>query len=97
MPRETAFLKARRYLTEGRLRVLRVESDRLEASCRGDGQVWHQGWHGGRWICDCPTTTDQCCHLIALRLVVIAPDPTPWRDSTTKPRPNAVSAFEAGR
>jgi hypothetical protein len=75
MPRENAFLKGRRYLTEARLRVLRVDDDRIESVCRGDGRFYRQGWIGGKWLCECPAVSDGCCHLIALRLVTVAPDP----------------------
>jgi uncharacterized Zn finger protein len=90
--RESAFTKGRRYVVEARLRVLRVENDRLEASCRGDGRVYFLGWHGGRWFCDCPSRTDQCSHLIAMRLVAVAPDSPSWTSSfaeaSTRPRLN---------
>lgn len=75
MSRESAALKARRYLTEGRLLVLRVDGPIIRAACRGDGQVYrlgHDPRHG--WRCDCPARTRDCAHLLALRLVcAVAP------------------------
>ena len=63
-------------LTEGRLRVLRVErSGLIVAECRGDsGEVYALGfdpWHG-EWRCTCPAKT-RCAHLVALMLVTTAP------------------------
>lgn len=81
MPREAADQKARRYLTEGRLTVTRVEpfyrdrapsaTDRLrvEATCRGSGQVYRLGYDGAVWWCDCPALSRRCAHLLALQLV----------------------------
>ena len=70
--RESAFVKARRYLTEGRLLILAVDRDRISALCRGDGQIYNQQMRLGFWSCDCPAVTDQCAHLRALRMVTIA-------------------------
>ena len=74
MPRENAATRARRILTEGRVIVTAVRPGVLvRAAVRGDGTVWRCGWDGGSWWCKCPVRTDQCAHLIALRLVT-APD-----------------------
>lgn len=70
---EGAPAKARRYLTEGRLSVLRVDRKIIQAQCRGDGQTYACGWYTGRWRCSCEARTDQCAHLRALRLVVDRP------------------------
>lgn len=64
--------KGRRYVTEGRLRVMLVQSDRIYAECRGQGEVWHCGYAKRRWWCDCPART-RCSHLVALQLVTAAP------------------------
>jgi uncharacterized Zn finger protein len=72
MPRENAEAKGRRYLVEGRVTVLEVDTDRISARVRGDGQVWWCGWNPGqRWWCRCPARTDRCAHLTALRLVTL--------------------------
>jgi hypothetical protein len=59
-----------RMLVTGRLRVLRVDSDFIDAECRGDsGEVYNLGWRDQRWSCSCPARTD-CSHLKALWAVV---------------------------
>ncbi len=66
--RESAATKARRYITDGRLTI--ETSARIDATCRGDGQVYELGYAHGRWHCNCPARTIDCAHLLALRLVV---------------------------
>jgi uncharacterized Zn finger protein len=68
--RESAGVKAVRYLAEGRLTITLVSGDTIRATARGDGQVYSLGFDLRRlWWCDCAARTDQCCHLAALRLV----------------------------
>jgi len=87
MSRENAQAKGRRMLVEGRLRVLRVESDLIVAECRGDsGEVYRLGFDPlvekqWGWFCECPAK-GTCSHLVALRLVVTAP-----RVRLREPRP----------
>ena len=83
--RESAETKARRYLAEGRLEVVLVADDEIEATCRGDGAAYLLGWHGA-WHCSCPARTDRCAHLVALRLVVLAGPST---------RPNRAEAGQS--
>lgn len=72
MPRENAYDKARRYLTEGRLTVHTVTDELIEASCRGDSAVVYRLRHDpGGWHCTCPAVTPRCSHLRALRLTVL--------------------------
>jgi uncharacterized Zn finger protein len=74
MTRENAETKARRYLTEGRITVIRVAGDEVRAVARGDGQLYrcgHVAGPRGGWFCTCPARADRCCHLEALRLVTI--------------------------
>lgn len=72
MTRESAAVKALRYLGEARLTVTAVDGDRVRATCRGDGEAYRCGHEPGRgWTCNCPARTDQCSHLVALRLVTI--------------------------
>lgn len=66
--RESADLKARRYLAEGRLVVTRVDQRWIVASVRGDGEVYRSTWHRGTWSCTCPAR-GRCAHLLALGLV----------------------------
>lgn len=70
--RENAAMKARRYLTEGRLVIIEVREDRISAFCRGDGAVWAVGYSPRGWECDCPALSSNCSHLLALRLVTTA-------------------------
>jgi uncharacterized Zn finger protein len=65
MTRENAAAKGIRYLAEHRLTVLRVDKERVEAECRGDGAVYRLGWEDGTWRCDCPAKAT-CAHLFAL-------------------------------
>jgi hypothetical protein len=49
-----------------------VNGDRVNAHCRGDGQVYRCGHNpASGWYCTCPARTDRCAHLEALRLVTI--------------------------
>ncbi len=67
--RESAAIKARRYLAEGRVTITDVRSDKVVAVVRGDGAHYDAGYAHGQWTCDCPAVTDRCSHLYALRLV----------------------------
>lgn len=69
--RETAAAKARRYITEGRLVILEVSENRIQAFCRGDGAIWRPQWTPFGWECDCPARSHNCAHLLALRLVTV--------------------------
>lgn len=66
--RENAATKARRYLTEARVIVTTAAPGNVTATARGDGAIYHLGY-SGHWWCSCPVRTDQCAHLIALRLI----------------------------
>jgi uncharacterized Zn finger protein len=78
MIRETVAAKAARYLTEARLTVLRVDGDQVTATCRGSGELYQLGHDRGRgWWCSCPSRTDQCSHLVALRAVTVRTTPRP--------------------
>lgn len=82
MARENAHDKARRYLTEGRLELLRVELDRPQmrrdpifAQCRGDsGEVFRLGYDAAlaEWRCSC-SARSECSHIKALKLVTTEP------------------------
>lgn len=71
--REGAPTKGRRYLTEGRVVVLEARRGHVRARVRGDGAFYDCGYSNGGWWCMCEARTDQCSHLVALRLVT-APD-----------------------
>ena len=67
--RESVQEKALRLLTQGRLRVTKVDGDLVQAECRGDsGKVYELGHDNGHWNCSCPART-ACSHLTALWLV----------------------------
>jgi uncharacterized Zn finger protein len=70
MVRESAEVKGRRYLVEGRVIVVRVSDDRVLARVRGDGRIYPVIFEEGVWSCPCPARTDQCSHMKAVRLVV---------------------------
>jgi uncharacterized Zn finger protein len=75
VPRESAAVKGRRLLAEGRLAVL-VAGDParpglIVAECKGDsGAVYSLGYdpRSDRWGCTCPAL-GRCSHLVALMLV----------------------------
>lgn len=71
---ETAAVKARRLLQEGRLMIERIDPDSgfVKAQCRGDsGTVYNLGRdpRNGQWRCTCQAHGN-CSHLLALKLVV---------------------------
>lgn len=70
MSRENAAAKARRYLTEGRLVLTRVDRSRVAGVCRGDGAVHQVSYAQRVWSCTCPARSERCAHLLAVRLVV---------------------------
>jgi uncharacterized Zn finger protein len=67
--RESAAAKGARYLTEGRLTLLRVDQDRVAAKVRGDGAVYSITWTSSEgWRCTCPAYRT-CAHVLALQAV----------------------------
>lgn len=72
MTRENAEAKGRRYVVEGRLAILDVTGDSIDAVCRGnDGAVYtirHR--RRGGWTCSCPAV-GRCAHRVAAGLVVV--------------------------
>lgn len=67
--RESVDRKARRYLAEGRLRVLSEDVGAVTATCRGGGATTYRlGRDRGGWWCTCPAR-GRCSHLTALALV----------------------------
>lgn len=69
MSRESADDKARRYLTEGRVTVVAVAAERVDAIVKGDGALWQVTYRRGGWHCPCPSR-GRCAHLLALGLIV---------------------------
>ena len=71
---ESAHVKGRRLLTEGRLVVLKVADGEITASCRGDSAEFYELRYdpaSTRWSCTCQEMKGKCSHLIALQLVTI--------------------------
>jgi SWIM zinc finger len=69
--REDARTKGARLLAEHRLTVLRVDSERVEAECRGTGAIYRLGWlPDSGWTCSCPAR-GRCSHLWALLSVTV--------------------------
>jgi hypothetical protein len=68
--RENAAMKARRYVSEGRLivRQLDEEGGTAPADCRGDGAIYSLGFEARGWWCSC-AAKGRCSHLLALGLV----------------------------
>jgi SWIM zinc finger len=69
--RESADVKAKRYLAEARLTVEQVDVNLVRATARGSGAVYDVGWtpeYG--WSCSCPAR-GRCSHLLALMLVTV--------------------------
>jgi uncharacterized Zn finger protein len=68
--RESADVKGRRYLTEGRVIVRRMAGEIVLADVRGDTGVVHKVTHrpGKGWRCSC-AARGRCSHLVALQLV----------------------------
>ena len=78
MARESADVKGRRLLTEGRLRVrMAGYAGRwpIVAQVTGDSaEVYTVAWDHDeqKWRCTCPAK-QRCSHIVALELVVIKP------------------------
>jgi uncharacterized Zn finger protein len=76
MARETAFDKARRLLTEGRILVRRASQELLVAQVRGDSAHVYRAGFERSWFCSCDHSaqTTKCSHILALMLVWIEPE-----------------------
>jgi len=72
--RESIQDKGRRYLTEGRLMIEKVDPDTgwVIATCRGTDALYHLGFDPTvkQWRCGCPAR-GACAHIYSLRSVVI--------------------------
>jgi hypothetical protein len=71
--RENAAAKARRYLGEGRVRIIACdeEAGTILAEVRGSGAVYGAGHGAGGWACDCEAKSKDCAHVLALKLVTV--------------------------
>jgi hypothetical protein len=71
--RENAEAKARRYLAEGRVRVIACDeaAGTIVAEVRGNGAIYAAG-HGPKgWACECDAKSKSCAHILALKLVTV--------------------------
>jgi hypothetical protein len=75
MPRETLESKALRLLAEGRLCVLLVDAEHIEARVRGSDAEHLTGYRRGGWWCSCEAhrVGRRCSHIAALQLVTVRP------------------------
>lgn len=68
--RESATVKSRRYLAEGRVLVTHVDASQVRAWTRGDAAIHHQRWTRPEgWTCTCEAR-GRCSHLLAVGQVV---------------------------
>jgi hypothetical protein len=83
--RENVDTKARRYLTEGRVRILlcNEESGVVDAEVRGNGAVYAVNHDKAGWSCDCAARTE-CAHIAALKCVTVL-RPRESRKPQTRP------------
>jgi hypothetical protein len=70
--RENVETKARRYLTEGRvrIRICNEESGVANAEVRGNGTVYAVDHDDKGWRCECPARTE-CAHVVAVKGVTV--------------------------
>lgn len=67
--RENVETKGRRYLIEGRLRIVSLGPGRIQAFCTGTEETHRLGWEPSYgWGCSC-AAKGRCSHLVALQLV----------------------------
>jgi len=73
---ESLDAKALRLLAEGRLCVLLVDAERIEARVRGSDAEHSTGYRRGAWWCACAEYRSgrrRCSCLAALQLVTVRP------------------------
>ena len=70
MTAESVTGKAARYLAEGRVLIVRVDDDLVDARVRGDSGTYMVRRDPAGWWCSCPAP-GQCSHIAALKLVTI--------------------------
>ncbi len=83
MARETIEQKAARYLAAGRIRLVRVEGDTIDATAAGsDGRTYVVTHRAGGWRCTCVATVLRCSHVAGVALVTLAPEPGALRTAS---------------
>jgi uncharacterized Zn finger protein len=74
--RETIEQKAARYLAAGRICLVRVEGDNIDATVSGDAARAYVVTHRpSGWRCTCVATVVRCSHVAAVALVTLVPEP----------------------
>jgi uncharacterized Zn finger protein len=89
MARESAAVKARRLLVEGRVTITRVDGARIVSLVRGDSAAVYVVVHYPRWgwSCTCPALGRACSHVLAVQLVVVVDRVEPPPDGAAVPLP----------
>jgi len=76
MPRETLDEKAVRYVSTGRIKLVRVEGDNIDATVSGDASKTYVVTHRpSGWRCSCIATVLRCSHVAGVAMVTLAPEP----------------------
>jgi hypothetical protein len=72
MSRETFQEKARRYLVEGRVRILACDEEdgTAQGEVRGHGAIYTVSHDETGWECDCLARTE-CAHIAAIKCVTV--------------------------
>jgi uncharacterized Zn finger protein len=69
VPRESAYDKGSRLLTEARVIVLVAGRGTFAASVRGEGAVYRTRYSLGSWDCTCPAYRPTCSHIAACKRI----------------------------
>ena len=68
---ESIEAKAARYLAEGRVTILSVSADYIEATVQGSAEeAYEVKFTGHAWVCSCEAQTWRCSHVVAVQMVV---------------------------
>lgn len=67
---ESVQQKADRYLTEGRVRVVRVTDESAYFEVWGSRSTPYKVHGGADWLCNCEARVPDCAHIKACRKVV---------------------------
>jgi len=74
---EGSEVKARTYLTDGKVKVLSCNAKTAVIEVSGSDSTPYVVQFNGVWACDCPARKPLCAHVIAAQLVtVLRAEPT---------------------
>lgn len=79
-------LKAHRYLTDGKVKVISAESIRVLGTEEYTVNKVH-----GQWICSCPSRMPVCAHVVAASLICDAEFEEPRAEKVIPLRPGVFS------